>query len=652
MTKRRIDDRKDFKNRLRRLKDLFLVRGHQFVYLFWSRDVIWLFALVCIIYVSLVALLACCLCKEHKPEMWNAAFSIMFDASVAKSSFGGCGKLIYLFVWLIGGGVLVSALIKRHDEIADCDYRLPKRCLGWINHIVVFGWNESVVEFVDFCQRKLKLDGNCNAVVILTTTAPERIRTALGDFGGALLIYRCEYDDERVRKKYLRLPSAKAIYVAGEDGSSLHDARAFLLADKIKDDICETMPCFCDIHDFGLAREMMKKVGPISYRNFHSAWGSYIVRKMSLDKPVYIASFGAMGKAVALAVKEKKPACEVFVSAEDDKFEQEWKRFEKECPDAAQTIRKIDFDLFEEAVRDNAEKTVVIALHRSEKGLLRLLELTRSVRHKNNTYFLDQEIEGAVGQKECECVSTRITNQTITVFGMKRGAPWSIHDVAECYRNQDALQLQKYAAQQGDSLVAACKESKENVRWVLGGSLAYNAALKGSYDIDLRLLVPGAWDAVVARQRIDRIRDLLVEEAKDDPTFKTRFIDEGGTNYIQHTKRIVRIPGVDADVELSWNIQAESSYRSIGEMAARLPSEVIDRFVVEKWNARAEGKDAYKLVKSEWRQMIEELIDQGGRDLSAEELSRLLTAESKEKRYPRFLLSWKEQAEEAKGQVR
>lgn len=404
---------KNIWSKVRYVKDWFLIRSHQFIYLFWSWDLLGLILLVIFVYVVLA------LGVSQQDSKWDTAFSIMFDASVARSSLKR--KLIYFFVWLIGGGVLVSALIKKYDKIADCDYRLWRywffRGIENINHVVVFGWNDSVVEFVRYWQKKT----DCNAVVILTATAPEKIRTVLGDSCGVLLIYRCEYDDDRLRKKYLKLSSAKAIYVAGEDGSSLHDTRAILLSDKIKRER-DMVPCFCDIHDFGLAQKMVRKCGPICYRNFHSAWGYAIARKMPKDSSVYIAGFGAMGKAVALAVKETLPKCHVFVSDEDDKFEQEWKRFEKEFSNEAQTVQKIDFGLFEEAVRDDSEKTVVIATRRSEKGWLRLSELIRSVSHKNNTYFLDQEIEGAVGQGEC--VSTKIGEQEITVFGMKRGAPW------------------------------------------------------------------------------------------------------------------------------------------------------------------------------------------------------------------------------------
>ena len=185
-------------------------------------------------------------------------------------------------------------------------------------------------------------------------------------------------------------------------------------------------------------------------------------------------------------------------------------------------------------------------------------------------------------------------------------------------------------------MVASC--GVPNVRYVLGGALGYDAALVGNYDIDLRLLVPDAGKSQEeVRREIDSVKDLLAERAKDDPTFKTKFIDEGGTNYIWHTKQIVKVPGIpgDPDVELTWNIQAESSYKSIAEMAARLPKEVIDRYVIAKWNAQQAGKGAYKALKEEWKSLMNLLIDRGGRDMDEGQLYNLL--ESLKMTFPSFL---------------
>ena len=207
---------------------------------------------------------------------------------------------------------------------------------------------------------------------------------------------------------------------------------------------------------------------------------------------------------------------------------------------------------------------------------------------------------------------------------------------ADLCRNPSTPLLRQYASEQGDALVASCGVS--NARYVLGGALGYDAALAGNYDIDLRLLIPDAGKSVEeVRRQIDAVKDLLADRAKGDPTFKTRFIDEGGTNYIWHTKQIVKVLGIpdNPDVELTWNIQAESTYRGIAEMAARLPKAVIDRYVIAKWNAQQAGKEAYKALKEEWKSLVNLLIDNGGREKDEESLRAFLSANVD--RFPLFL---------------
>ena len=203
-------------------------------------------------------------------------------------------------------------------------------------------------------------------------------------------------------------------------------------------------------------------------------------------------------------------------------------------------------------------------------------------------------------------------------------------------RNPHTEELRRIAANRGEELCAA--SGIPGARYILGGALGYDAALAGNYDIDLRLLIPDAGKSVEeVRRQIDAVKDLLANRAKDDPTFKSRFIDEGGTNYIWHTKQVVKglgIPG-NPEVELTWNIQAESTYRGIAEMAARLPRDVIDRYVVAKWNAQQAGKEAYKALKEEWKSLVNLLIDNGGREKDEESLRAFLAANAD--RYHLFL---------------
>ena len=198
------------------------------------------------------------------------------------------------------------------------------------------------------------------------------------------------------------------------------------------------------------------------------------------------------------------------------------------------------------------------------------------------------------------------------------------------WRNPYAETLRQYAEKKGSELAEEC--GVPGVTAVLGGALAYDAALRGNYDIDMRLLVPGTWSSPETQQQIDKVMEWLVSRAKAEEAIPSqpRFIDEGGTNYIQHVKWIVKIPCIDGnpDVELSWNVQAERSYRGLGGVAARLPQTVLDAYVDRKWSASRQGKEAYDLLKKEWRTFLIKLVDvgvdKGTGKLSESEFNELL----------------------------
>lgn len=213
----------------------------------------------------------------------------------------------------------------------------------------------------------------------------------------------------------------------------------------------------------------------------------------------------------------------------------------------------------------------------------------------------------------------------------------SVHALARQYRNPDTPLLRKYAVEQGRALARTC--GIPGARYVLGGSLGYDAALVGSYDIDLRLLVPdGGKPGEEIRRQIDTVKDFLAGQAAGDSTFKTKFIDEGGGNYIWHTRQTVKVPGIpgNPDVELSWNIQAESTYRGIAEIAARLPQEVKDRYVVAKALARKESVDDYRALKKQWMAFVDWLIAHGATEMGVAELAQLLVQAAD--LFPQFLV--------------
>ena len=77
-------------------------------------------------------------------------------------------------------------------------------------------------------------------------------------------------------------------------------------------------------------------------------------------------------------------------------------------------------------------------------------------------------------------------------------------------------------------------------------------------------------------------------------------------------------------------------YAAVMAEAARLPKEVIDRYVVAKWNAQQASQDAYKALKGEWKSMINLLIDKGARAMADKSLRELL--DSIASQYPEFLV--------------
>ena len=196
-------------------------------------------------------------------------------------------------------------------------------------------------------------------------------------------------------------------------------------------------------------------------------------------------------------------------------------------------------------------------------------------------------------------------------------------EVAARYRNPMTPKLKAFAEEQGAKLVKDCGIA--GAEYFVGGSLGYDAVLKGGFDIDLRLLVPGDWNDVAARRNIDLVQKVLVDRATaNGETIKCKFIDEGGTNYIQHTKQIVHQSWAEGEIELTWNIQAENSYKSIAGMSAKLPQIVKDRYVTAKGLAKDESKEAYDALKVHWRDFIDWLVDHGAKDMNGKALDDLL----------------------------
>lgn len=575
------------------------------------------------------------------------SFSDLFNVEAVRGSV--LKMLIFFVAWLVGGGALVSIMVGQFNRNVAGDFRRWRHLIG--NHIVVLGWDDGVLmELVGMLQ---DCQAECFIVTKNRVADVERLLRSAGIGDGRIQIYRGDYDDEQEWKFNLKIDQAVKILIAGESDEDAHDARVLILFDKVqkylasKDKHIETK---VNIHDFGLAYRLSSNA-PTVYENFHMRWANALwgTLKLANDLPsfdLYIVGFGAMGKAVALeAINRNLPFNKIYVTDDDAKKLGEervrfFAQFAKFNEKIEKMIEKIEYretwDKVLEGIKTLNEKNVVfvVAKRRSEKGLLCMMDIIAQLRCTNADNIrlaLDQEVDGYSVDSD---IDMKIGSASVQLFGMKRGCD-RMED-ANKFRNHYSSILRQYASEQGDALVASC--GVPNARYILGGALGYDAALVGNYDIDLRLLIPDAGKPLEeVRRQIDAVKNLLAERAKDDPTFTTKFIDEGGTNYIWHTKQIVKVPGIpgNPDVELTWNIQAESTYRSISEMAARLPRDVIDRYVIAKWNAQQAGKEAYKALKEEWKSMINLLIDRGGRNMDDGQLCNLL--ESLRMTFPSFL---------------
>lgn len=70
--------------------------------------------------------------KQRVVKAAQNAFAILFD--VSKTSGLDSSKsevllermILFFVIWLLGGGVMISAMVEQFDKIRDCEFRLPK----------------------------------------------------------------------------------------------------------------------------------------------------------------------------------------------------------------------------------------------------------------------------------------------------------------------------------------------------------------------------------------------------------------------------------------------------------------------------------------------------------------------------------------------
>lgn len=560
-------------------------------------------------------------------DVWAKAFVGLFSADVAAKT-SPFMMLLFFVTWLVGGGVLVSVFVGRYNHLKAGYFR--KWFFQHRRHVVVLGWDDGAVAEVVKAMDGMVPQLDCYVVTQQDVSAVERQLKSCGV--KYVWVYKGDYDDMKELGR-LRWKNARRVIIMGERKEDAHDARVKMLYESVKEKLAKDnasrntqVEIVANIDDFGLANELRQKDNGV-WVNFHRQWAegicnvvlsgkSRMIGKAQTAPWFLIVGSGAMGQAIALTVCERfRDRSDIWIVDDDDeKLKAEEKRFGWEYPEKKSLVTFHADEwckLLDGTTR--LPEVVIVAKKKSEKGmscLLALLKTAKDSKECKTVWALGQEVRGDA-KEDMQPREFQISGFKVWLFGMRCGC--NNNESARDWRNPYAETLRQYAEKKGSEFAGAC--GVPGVTAVLGGALAYDAALRGNYDIDMRLLVPGAWSSPETQQQIDKVMEWLVSRAKaeDVSPAEPRFIGEGGSNYIQHVKWIVKIPCIDGnpDVELSWNVQAKQSYRGLAGVAARLPQTVLDAYVERKWFASRQGKDEYDLLKKEWRTFLIKLVDVG-----------------------------------------
>lgn len=402
--------------------------SQRFVSLFWAPEIGWLLLV-------LGATWFVSMCTQDF-RLWDSfcfLFSLNKDASCwYVRLFSG---IVFLVVWLIGGGVLVSVLVAQRRRNDNGEFRLKTWLLR--NHVVFLGWDENVPALM---LKELK-DGDNRLKKIFIVVTMNGVDDVVKSVAAAniekwrLFVYRGFYDDDRERE-HLKVGNASSIYIIGENHEDSHDSRVVLLAKNMRSFVKNSpLPIYANISDFGLANRLIRNVGNSSLKdvrclNFHLDSAAAMLQRVkgtTAFTHMVVIGFGAMGKAVVVKALELNAAQTVFVSDDDkEKFAMEKGRFDNQFSEYAGCVKGWSYS----DCLDNMRKAcagenwlVVIAKHRSEKGLYAVWGVLSAIGDKS--YFrlaLNQEVkcdfwhDNATDQN-----AIVVDNRQIELFGFKRG---------------------------------------------------------------------------------------------------------------------------------------------------------------------------------------------------------------------------------------
>ena len=574
--------------------------------------------------------------------------------------------------WLISGGGLVSIFVgamRRFDEdVHNGDLRLNKNLFE--EHLVFLGWVEDNIEII---RQRLRYAEFSGAILILSQKNAEAIRFQLRDVMSQFpeipfVVYHGDTDSMK-ELAFLNIQDAKDVIISGEENDCSHDEHVIALNKRLSSAELAGRRKHARINSFPLYCDYLKEYGSeCEYYNFYHEWAKWAVSNSPIfrgnggDVHLVIFGFPVMGQALALETALANKDRRLYITVFDHNVKVREKMFREQFP-LLDRMDKIHWS-FVGQIEDGVsvpESSLTAYAHKHTLSIALIgddvvsaMSYRHKIRHVVNgvPVLIFQQVGEDVVVGSSESAAVKGENGWY-VFGFSTGAGFSARTypcgvnamtmlgfkkidekftIAD-YLNPHMLKLQEYANRHCDELSRQYK--KYNVEVLLGGALAYNASLRGSYDIDLRILVDD-WPnrkrnpCLVARlmarmlshigcrnvrRRIDRIRDSIVLSNRRDKTFCASLKTENGTNYIWHFKKIVKsIKGIPEDiaVELSVNVQSRKGYGGIAKVAQRLAQghqDIVNRYIGAKWNARLQGEAAYKRLKREWRDFMLDISD-------------------------------------------
>ena len=574
--------------------------------------------------------------------------------------------------WLISGGGLVSIFVgamRRFDEdIHNGDLRLNK--VLFKNHLVLLGWGEDNIEIIRQRLGKSEFHG---AVLILSQKDAEEIRFQLRDVMSQFseipfFVYHGDIDSAK-ELAFLNIQEAEDVIISGEENDCSHDEHVIALNKRLSSAELAGRRKHARIDSFPLYCDYLKEYGAeCEYYNFYHEWAKRAVsncpifRGKKSDVHLVVFGFPIMGQALVLETALANDDRCLYITVFDHNIKVREKMFREQFP-LLNRMDKIHWSFVDQTEDGISVPESSLKAYANNHTLSIALigdDVVSAMSYRHKIRHVIHDVPVLIFQQVGEDVVAGSSESAVAkgedgwyVFGFSTGAGFSARtypcgvnamamlgfksidekfSVAD-YLNPHMLKLQEYAKQCCEEL--SCQYKKYDVEVLLGGALAYNASLRGSYDIDLRILVDD-WQhrknnaclvvrfmaSVLARfgcrnvrRRIDKIRDSIVLSNRRDKTFSASLKTENGTNYIWHFTKIVKkvkdIPeGIE--VKISVNVQSRKGYGGIAKVAQRLTQrhqDIVNRYIGAKWNARLQGEAAYKRLKSEWIDFLLDISD-------------------------------------------